>query len=302
MIRPSYLENGDQVGIVAPAGIVKETDINTAIGIFKEWGLKTITGKHLFEKCGFFAGTDQQRYEDFQTMLDNPDIKAIFCARGGYGIIRIIEKLDFKRFLKLPKWIIGYSDITIFHIYLNDHLKCESLHAIMPKSFQKAHEDGLSLPTLKNALFGEKLKYTVEKHELNRPGKSAGKLVGGNLSIIYSLQGTHLEINTKEKILFIEDTDEYIYHIDRMMMNLKLSGKLKNLKGLIIGGMTNIKPTTPDYGKTAYEVISEIISEYNYPVIFGFQAGHFIPNHALFPGRNIKIEVSDQKTMIHFEE
>ena len=302
MIRPSYLKNGDHVGVVAPAGIVNEKDVDTALGIFKEWGLKTITGKHLFERSGFFAGTDQQRYEDFQAMLDDPDIKAIFCARGGYGIIRIIEKLDFTRFLKIPKWIIGYSDITIFHILLNGYLKCESLHAIMPKNFQKAHQDRLSLPTLKDALFGEKLRYSAEKHDLNRPGQSAGELIGGNLSIIYSLQGTHLEIDTNDKILFIEDIDEYIYHIDRMMMNLKLSGKLKNLKGLIVGGMTKIKHTTPDYDKTADEVISEIISEYNYPVIFGFQAGHIIPNHTLILGRNVNIKVSDQKTMIHFEE
>jgi muramoyltetrapeptide carboxypeptidase len=302
MIRPSYLKNGDHVGIMAPAGIVEETDIEPAIKILQEWGLKTIKGKYLFENNGFFAGTDQQRLEDFQIMLDNPDIKAIFCARGGYGSVRIIEKLDFTLFLKRPKWIIGYSDITVFHIYLNNYLKCESLHAIMPKNFLKAYEDGFSLPALKNALFGEKLKYTIEKNELNKPGKASGKLIGGNLSIICNLQGTHFEINTKDKILFIEDIDEYIYHIDRMMMNLKLSGKLKNLKGLIVGGMTKIKHTTPDYGKSVSEVISDIISDYNYPVIFGFPAGHIIPNYALYMGRNVKMEVTDQKTLIHFKE
>jgi muramoyltetrapeptide carboxypeptidase len=302
MIRPSYLKNGDHVGIMAPAGIVEETDIEPAIKILQEWGLKTIKGKYLFENNGFFAGTDQQRLEDFQIMLDNPDIKAIFCARGGYGSVRIIEKLDFTLFLKRPKWIIGYSDITVFHIYLNNYLKCESLHAIMPKNFLKAYEDGFSLPALKNALFGEKLKYIIEKNELNKPGKASGKLIGGNLSIICNLQGTHFEINTKDKILFIEDIDEYIYHIDRMMMNLKLSGKLKNLKGLIVGGMTKIKHTTPDYGKSVSEVISDIISDYNYPVIFGFPAGHIIPNYALYMGRNVKMEVTDQKTLIHFKE
>ncbi len=302
MIRPSYLKKGDHVGIVAPAGIVKNTEIEPAIGILKEWGLQPVKGKHLFEMHGFFAGTDYQRLEDFQQMLDNPDIRAIFCARGGYGIIRIIEKLNFSNFLKSPKWIIGYSDITIFHVYLNNYLKCESLHAIMPKNFQKAHDDGLSLPTLKNALFGEKLKYNMEKHALDKPGKATGKLMGGNLSLICSLQGTPLEINTKNKILFIEEIDEYIYHIDRMMMNLKLSGKLNNLKGLIIGGMTKIKHTTPDYGKSAYEVISDIIADGDYPVAFGFQAGHIIPNHTLCMGRNIKMEVSDQGTLIHFRE
>ena len=300
MIRPTYLKDGDHIGIVAPAGIVNEADIKPAIGILQDWGLKIIKGKYLFEKNGFFAGTDQQRLEDFQNMLDNPDIKAIFCARGGYGIIRIIEKLDFTRFLKFPKWIIGYSDITIFHIYLNHYLKCESFHALMPKNFQKAYQDGLSLPTLKNALFGERLRYNIDKNELNKPGNASGKLTGGNLSIIYSLQGTHLEIGTKNKILFIEDINENIYHIDRMMMNLKISGKLKDLKGLIVGGMTKIKHTTPGYGKSACEVISDIVSDYRYPVVFEFPAGHIIPNYTLPMGRNVKMEVSDQKTVISF--
>ena len=302
MIRPAYLQNGDHVGIVAPAGIIKETDIEPAIKILQDWGLKIIKGRYLFEKSGFFAGTDQQRLEDFQAVLDNPDIRAVFCARGGYGIIRIIEQLDFSRFLKSPKWIIGYSDITILHIYLNHCLKCESFHALMPKNFEKARQEGTSLPTLRSALFGESLKYDIKQNRHNKPGSASGKLTGGNLSIIYSLQATPFEIKTKNKILFIEDTGEHIYHIDRMMMNLKISGKLKDLKGLIVGGMTGIKQTTPVFGKSAYEVISDIISEYTYPVIYGFPAGHLIPSLTLAMGRNIRMEVSDQKTLIVFRK
>ncbi|MBN2212948.1 MAG: LD-carboxypeptidase [Bacteroidales bacterium] len=300
MIRPPYLNNGDHVGIVAPAGIVSKSDIEPATGILQDWGLKIIKGRYLFEKKGFFAGTDRQRLEDFQNMLDNPDIRAIFCARGGYGIIRILEKLDFNRFIKSPKWIIGYSDITLFHIYLNHYLKCESLHALMPRNFEKARQEGSSLPTLRKALFGELLNYNIKQNRLNKPGNASGKITGGNLSIIYSLQGTPYEIKTKNKILFIEDIGENIYHIDRMMMNLQISGKLKDLKGLIVGGMTRIKHTTPDFDKSAYDVISEIISEYSYPVIYGFPAGHLITNHTLVMGRNIRMEVSDHESLVGF--
>lgn len=299
MIRPMFLKKGSKVGILSPAGIVKLTEIEPAVNILQDWGFDVVKGKYLYEQYNFFAGTDEQRTEDFQNMLDNPEIRAIFCSRGGYGIIRIIDKLSFKEFLKSPKWIVGYSDITIFHTFLNNQLKCESIHGIMPKNFQKSKDDG-SLNSLKLALFGENISYIVESNQLNTPGKAKGKLAGGNLSIIYSLQGTEYEINTRNKILFIEDIHEDIYHIDRMMMNLKISGKLSNLKGLIVGGMNKIKDTDPGYGKSAYEVISGIIAEYDFPVIYGFNAGHFSPNLAMFMGRNIEIEVTGKTVSVDF--
>lgn len=299
---PEYLNEGDKIGIISPAGIVKEADIEPAIRILMDWGLKVDKGKYLYEQHNFFAGTDSQRLEDFQNMLDNPELRAIFCSRGGYGIIKLIDKLNFTNFLKSPKWIVGYSDITILHLYLNLYLKCESIHALMPKKFLQAANDGLSLSMLHKALFGSGLKYTVGKNKLNKAGKVAAMLTGGNLSLIYSLQGTPFEINTRNKILFIEDTGEPVYHIDRMMMNLKISGKLKSLKGLIVGGMTNIRHTTPDYGKTAYEVIADIISGYDYPVTYGMKAGHNLPNLPLYMGRHTHMEVTAEKTIIEFKE
>ncbi|MFO7658762.1 MAG: LD-carboxypeptidase [Bacteroidales bacterium] len=300
MIRPPYLTKGSKVGIVSPAGITGKSDIEPAIRILKSWGLNVLRGKHLYTKYNFFAGTDSKRLGDFQKMLDDPEIRAIFCSRGGYGIIRFIDKLDFSRFLQHPKWIAGYSDITILHCYLNKHLKCTSLHGIMPKNFINSGDDG-SLISLKKAIFGEKLTYDVSNHEYNKKGAASGELVGGNLSILYSLQATPHEIETNDKILFIEDVNEVVYHIDRMMINLKLSGKLARLKGLIVGGMTKISDTEPAYGKTAYEVISDAVAEYNYPVIFGFGAGHMYPNLALLMGSQVELDVDNKTARISFK-
>ncbi|MBN2613508.1 MAG: LD-carboxypeptidase [Bacteroidales bacterium] len=299
MIRPPHLTEGSKVGIVSPAGIVSKSDIEPAIKILKDWGLKTLRGKHLYGKYNFFAGKDTERLDDLQHMLDDPGIRAIFCSRGGYGIIRLIDKLDFSRFMQHPKWIVGYSDVTILHSYLNKYLKCISLHGIMPRNFVNSRDDG-SISSLKKALFGEKLCYSITNHQYNRSGAATGELAGGNLSIIYSLQGTRFDIDTDGKILFIEDVNEVIYHIDRMMMNLKLSGKLAGLKGMIVGGMTKITDTDPVYGKTAYEVIAESVADYNYPVIFGFDAGHMYPNLALLMGSHVEINVNDAGTQISF--
>lgn len=296
--QPAYLKKGDAVGIVAPAGIVNSEDIEPAVEILKEWGLNVVKGRNLYQKFNFFAGTDTQRISDFQNMLDNKEIKAIFFARGGYGSIRIIDKLDFKLFKKYPKWLIGYSDITMFHIYLSKILKYESLHAIMPKNFLKGKEDNQSLAYLKELLFGTPDNYQIEYNKLNRQGKASGLLTGGNLSIIYSLQATKYEIETKGKILFIEEVSEYLYHFERMLINLKMSGKLDDIKGLIVGGMTDMKDTTPGFGKDSYEIIADLVKEYDYPVIYGFPAGHMYPNLPLIMGRKIKIEVSENRAVV----
>ena len=297
---PDFLKKGDLVGILSPAGIVKPSNIDPAIQLISDWGLRIVKGNHLYKQHNFFAGTDEQRLEDFQTMLDNPEIRAIFCSRGGYGIIKLIDKLNFGNFLQSPKWIIGYSDITIFHIIINQQLKCKSLHGLMPNNFRYLEPDNISLTSLKNLLFGESMEYSVEYDKLNKSGRASGELIGGNLSIIYSLQGTNYELDTTNKILFIEDTNEDIYHIDRMMMNLKLSGKLKSMNGLMVGGMSKIKDTQPGYGKTANEVVLEMVNEYDYPVIFGFQAGHMYPNLALYMGHQIEMHVHENGAGIKF--
>ncbi len=300
MIQPPYLEKGDFVGFVAPAGIVKTEEIDPAIEMVKEWGLEVVKGKHLYSQHNFFAGDERQRLEDFQFMLDNPKIKAIFCARGGYGSIKIIENLNFSNFINSPKWVVGYSDITLFHICLNQLVHCESIHGIMPKNFIKGTGDNQSLPSLQKALFGQPLHYEIENKTFNKTGKAEGIVTGGNLSVLYSLQATNYELDSSGKILFIEDVNEYVYHLDRMVMNLKLSGKLSKLNGLIIGGMTNIKNTTPGYGKSANEIIANAVREYNYPVIFDFPAGHMYPNLALYMGRKIKMDVSSEMVVIKY--
>jgi muramoyltetrapeptide carboxypeptidase len=227
--------------------------------------------------------------EDLQTMLNDPLIKAVISARGGYGTVRIVDKIDFSQFKKTPKWIVGYSDITVLHSHVNN-LKIETLHATMPVNFTKNLE---ATESLRKALFGENLNYQIEAHPMNKKGGAQGIVVGGNLSLIYALTGSVSDIDTNGKILFIEDLDEYLYHIDRMMMNLKRSGKLSNLAGLIVGGMTDMKDNTIPFGKTAEEIIIDAVKEFNYPVCFNFPAGHVDKNMAIYLGREAKLKVAD---------
>ena len=206
----------------------------------------------------------------------------LFCARGGYGTVRIIDHIDFSIFKTKPKWIAGYSDVTALHSTLHN-LNISSLHSTMPINF--ANNTSNSLESLKQALFGNKIAYNFQRHELNRAGETKGKVVGGNLSIIYSLLGSNSDINTDDKILFLEDLDEYLYHLDRMMMNLKRNGKLSKLAGLIVGGMNDMNDNTIPYGKSANEIIAESVSEYNYPVAFNFPAGHISNNNTIILGQ-----------------
>ncbi|MEA3317654.1 MAG: LD-carboxypeptidase [Bacteroidota bacterium] len=291
MITPRYLEKGDKIGIVAPARKISLEEITPAIKILENWGFNIVLGKNLFKSKNQFSGSDKERAEDMQDMLNNRDVKAIFCARGGYGTIKILEHLNFDKFTASPKWIIGYSDITALHAHVNTNLNIETLHATMPINF--ANNNTESLNSLLSAVTGKKLFYHVNEHKYNNKGKCEGEIVGGNLSVIYSIAATKYDINTKNKILFIEDLDEYLYHIDRMMMNLKLSGKFDNLKGLIIGGMNKMNDNTVPFGKNAYEIIHEIIKDYNFPVCFNFKAGHIEPNLALILGRKVKLNISN---------
>lgn len=300
MIQPPFLKTGDTISIVAPASSVTEDEIRHAIRYIASWGVKILYGKNLFRHMNSFAGTDIQRITDFQEMLDNPDVKAIICARGGYGTIRILDKLNFDLFRKHPKWIAGCSDICAIHACLQQQTRTESLHAVMPRNIASGRNDLISLKTLKDALFGNLTKYDVVPHPCNRNGTSEGILFGGNLSVLYSLRGTPYDVDTKDKILFLEDVHEYLYHIDRMITNLKISRKLEGLKGLVVGGMTGMKTSSSGFIKPAYSIIKEAVESYHYPVMFGLPSGHVKPNKALILGRNITMKVSDTACSLNF--
>lgn len=291
MKTPPYLKQGDTIAIVCTARKIDIKELKTALDLFDSWGLKVLMGKSILLEENQFAGNDAARAEDFQAMLDNKMVKAIIIARGGYGTVRIIDQLDFNKFKKKPKWIVGYSDITVLHSHINKHFEIETLHAPMPLGFEKNTKS--SLQNLQKALFGETLQYRFSTLRPNKPGKTKGKLIGGNLSVLYSLSGSVSEIDTEGKILFIEDLDEYLYHIDRMMMQLKRAGKLKKLKALLVGGFTEMKDNKVPFGKTAYEIIAEHVSVYNYPVAFNIYVGHINNNNPLIFGRKIKLDISE---------
>ncbi|MFO7370463.1 MAG: LD-carboxypeptidase [Bacteroidales bacterium] len=300
MIRPSFLKPGDTVGIVAPAGCLAEPEITDSVDIIRSWQLEVAYGKYLFNRRSSFAGTDRQRAVDFQQMLNNRNIKAILCARGGYGTIRMIDKLNFASFLKHPKWIAGFSDITVLHACMQQCLGVESLHGAMPRVAPPGKPDLASMDSLRAFLFGEIAQYTLQPHHLNMPGKGKGILVGGNLSVLYSLAGSCFDPDTRGKILFLEDLNEYLYHVDRMVMSLKIREKLKGLSGLIIGNMTGMKSSSSGFRKPAYEIILDAVAGYGYPVMFGFPAGHSRPNYTLPLGREVKLSVTPQTCSLKF--
>ena len=297
MIQPTFLKKNDTIAIVSTARKISLDEIQPALKLLESWGLKVIIGKTIGLEDNQFAGSDTKRCSDLQEMLDDSKIKAIWCARGGYGTIRIIDQLDFSEFKKNPKWVIGYSDITVLHNHLNN-LGFETLHATMPLDVSR--NTTAALNSLKKHLFGEDLSFTINSSNENKLGESKGELVGGNLSMLYSLLGSETSINTDEKILFIEDLDEYLYHIDRMMMNLKRNGYLKNLKGLVVGGMTKMHDNAIPFGKNAKEIILDTVSEYDFPVVFNFPAGHLEDNRALNFGKIVTLSVDRNKTILSF--
>lgn len=294
MYQPATLLKGDKIGIVSPAGKINADKVGIAVRRFENAGYEVILGNHVFDEENQFAGSDANRLCDFQLMLDDPEIKAIICSRGGYGSIRILENLNFDLFLRNPKWIVGYSDITVFHSYLNNLLGVESLHAIMPINFSSEKDENYSISTLFQSLTGNLGNYKILSHKLNRIGLAEGEIIGGNLSILYSLRGTAIDFETHGKILFIEDVGEELYHLDRMMQNLKMGGKLSELQGLVVGGMSHMKVGNPDFGKTAYEIVLEAVENYSYPVVFDFPAGHIEENWTLPFGRFIRLDVSEE--------
>ena len=293
---PAYLKKGDTVAIIATARKISKEEINPTIQFLESYGLSVVCGEHVFKAENQFAGSDAQRSSDLQWALDNKDIKAIIIARGGYGTIKLLETIDFTEFKKHPTWLVGYSDVTVLHSAIHQ-LGIASLHATMPLNFSKNTE---ATKSLMDALFGVHHEISIESHFLNKTGVATGELVGGNLSLLYALSGTPYDIDTTDKILFIEDLDEYLYHIDRMMMQLKLSGKLKNLKALVVGGMTDMKDNAIPFGKIEEEIILDAVKEYDYPVCFDFPAGHIDRNLALYFGKNVEINVESRTTTLKF--
>ena len=302
LIKPEYLKKGDTVAIVAPSGVLKNYNgyMLKAKELLKSWGLEVSIGENVFNDNGHFAGTDNQRSADFQLALDDKSIKAIWCARGGYGAMRMIDKLNFEKYKENPKWIIGYSDITAVHNDLHNN-KSESIHGIMCKSLEKIDIDNNeSISLLKKTLFGEKLSYTIEGNNYNIEGNSNGQLIGGNLTLLHCLLGSESSIDTDGKILFIEDLGEYLYHIDRMLISLKRAGYFDNCKGLIVGDFTDLRKNTTPFGRDLKELILDIVREYDFPVSFGFPAGHGEKNYPMILGREINLEVSKQQSTINF--
>ncbi|WJJ98326.1 S66 peptidase family protein [Algibacter luteus] len=301
--QPPYLKPGDTVAIVAPSGILKNRveEIQRAQTLLKSWGLHSVVGKHVFNVDNHFAGTDNERCEDLQKALDDPKIKAIWCARGGYGTVRILDKLDFSIFKQNPKWLIGYSDITALHNQIHNE-GVESLHAIMCVSLDAdATEIEASVTSFKDAIFGKPLSYTIEGSTYNKTGKTTGQLVGGNLTLLHTMLGSDTSIDVSGKILFIEEIGEYKYHIDRMLQSLKRAGYFDSCKGVIVGDISKLRTNTTLWGTSIEQLILDALLEYSFPIAFNMPAGHENDNRALIMGRTIQLNVAKNKTTIVFE-
>ena len=291
MICPPFLKAGDKIAVVAPARKVAREEIEPGIKIIEDWQLVPVLGNNLWKESNQFSGNDAERKQDLQKALDDPEIKAIISARGGYGSVRIIDDVDFSKFKKKPKWIVGFSDITVLHSHILQNFGIATLHSPMLINFQKIIPEALL--KLRKYLFGEISQVNIQPHQLNKRGTAKGIICGGNLSVLYGLLGSTSDIDTSGKILFLEDLDEYLYHIDRMLMALKRAGKFENLKGVIIGAMTDMKDNVIPFGKTAEEIISEYFIEKNIPVAYNFPAGHFENNNPVFFGKEVELSVKE---------
>jgi muramoyltetrapeptide carboxypeptidase len=282
MILPPYLKKADTIGITCPAGYMAAEKAQTCIETLQSWGYNVMVGKTLGSASeNYFSGSDEERLDELQAMLDDKNINAILFGRGGYGMGRIIDQLNFTRFKKNPKWLAGFSDITVLHSHLISKYDIASLHAPMAAAFNDGGYKNEYIASLKNALAGKKANYSIAPHELNRTGKGSGKLIGGNLTLLANIIGTASDVDTKNKILFIEDIGEYLYSTDRMLYQLKRSGKLKKLAGLVLGGFTDMKDTERPFGKTIDEILSEVVGKVDYPVCFHFPVSHEKENYAL---------------------
>lgn len=301
LAKPNYLKEGEKVGIISPARKIDPRKVEMAENILRKAGLEVMLGKNALGKYHQYSGTHSERAADFQYMLDHPEIKAILCSGGGYGSVYLLGNLDFTEFRKHPKWIAGYSDITIFHNLLYQQFNFCSLHSTMPVDFSDEHDALFSQNSLLTAIFGQLSEINFEHSPLNRIGVAEGELVGGNLSILYSMLGTPYEPDFTNRILFIEDVGEYLYQLDRMMMSLKLAGKFNMLKGLIVGSMTEMEDNEVPFGMDAYSIVHEHVKDYNFPVAFNFPAGHQAVNQAFYLGRRIRFEVNAGASGIKYQ-
>jgi len=295
---PPSLQKGDTIAILSTARKNIDDNLKPAIDLLHSWGLEVVIGKTIGLDNNQLAGTDAERAADFQQQLDNPNIKAIWCVRGGYGTVRMIDLLDFTKFKQSPKWIVGFSDVTVIHSYINN-LNIATIHGAMPITVGKASVE--SIESLRKSLFGESLNYEIPFDAANRLGTAKGEIVGGNLSILYSLMGSNAQIDCKGKILFIEDLDEYLYHIDRMMMSLKRCGCFDGLNGLIVGTMTKMKDNDIPWGKNANQIIEDVTKGYSFPILYNFPAGHFRDNRALIFGKQVSLELNATTSKLIFE-
>jgi muramoyltetrapeptide carboxypeptidase len=299
MINAPLLKPGDKIGIAAPGRKVKPADIEASIEIFEAWRLQVVLAKNLYSNDhSYLAGTDSQRLSDFQSMMDDESIRAIICARGGYGSTRILDQLDFTIFQKSPKWIAGFSDITAFHLRLSK-INVASIHSTMPILFSKT-DSAESIESLRRILFGEPQPFLVDPYPSNRAGKATGQLIGGNLSLLVDSIGTTNELNTDGKILVIEEIGEYLYKLDRMMVHLKRTGKLNNLSGLIVGYMTDIQDTELKFGETVEEIILNHSSSFQFPIAFNFSIGHENPNMAWIHGAAAQLDVTEHNSSLRY--
>lgn len=305
VIVPPYLKPGDLIGITAPAGYITREEILPAANKMQEWGFKVRVGYTIGKRDFTYGGTDDERLQDFQQMLDDPQIKAVMCARGGYGSVRIVDRIDWKTFKLQPKWIIGFSDITVLHSHIHNQLGVATLHSKMCNSFPSVWENADpvqkdTILSIQKALTGQKMSYTANSARVNQNGSGSGQLVGGNLKTLESLAASASDIKTQGKILFVEDTGEYLYSIDRMFWNLKRSGKLEKLAGLIIGGM-KVKQDAPDeyFGKEVYDIVSEKTKNYQYPIAFDFPVGHQMNNYAYKCGVVHQLDVTGEGSRLY---
>jgi muramoyltetrapeptide carboxypeptidase len=290
MIIPPFLKAGDKVGILSTSNFTEQKYIDELVKILKEWKLEPVLGKTIGPRHGSFAGPDKLRQQDLQEMLNNPEIKAILETMGGYGIVRVIDQVKFDKFKYSPKWLVGYSDTTFLHCHVQGMLSTATIHGTMAADLEGGYFEQ-SWETLRKALFGEKLEYHIKPHELNREGKAEATLVGGTISILCNSKGTMSDVNTNGKILFMEDVGEPHYRLDSYLMSLKCAGKFKYVKGLLVGKLVDIKEDDPPFGKSPEEIVLDVVKEYDFPVCFGFQAGHEGANKALIFGANVTLQL-----------